>query len=123
MRARTHSSDCARIKRQRCVIASLAEATPTKVLGSFRGLTKTFHENFRTDIPAKNLPLASSRPAIHLDRVTSIGFMPPEFERARDPGGYSIPDVVKIRAAVAGVIAGNAATAGSQAAVSGSACA
>ena len=49
--------DYARIKRQRCVIAALADAAgPTTVLRSFRGLTKTFRENFSTDIPAKHLP-------------------------------------------------------------------
>ena len=103
VRARTQSSDYSRIARQRCVIASLAaKATPAKVLGSFRDLASTFKENVRTDIPAKNLPLVAELAAgVHLDRVTSIGFVPPQFERARDPAGYSIPDVVKIRAAVA----------------------
>ena len=37
-----------------------------------------------TDIPAKNLPaLAELAAGVHLDRVTSIGFVPPQFERAQ----------------------------------------
>jgi hypothetical protein len=55
--------------------------------------------------------------------VTSLGFVPPQFERARDPAGYSIPDVARIRAAVAQVIGGNAAAAGAPApTVSGAPC-
>jgi LCP family protein required for cell wall assembly len=125
VRARTQSSDYSRIARQRCVIASLAsKATPANVLGSFSELASTFKENVRTDIPAKNLPLVAELAAgVQLGKVTSIGFVPPQFERARDPAGYSIPDVVKIRAAVASVVAGNAVTGTQAAAVSGSACA
>jgi LCP family protein required for cell wall assembly len=123
VRARSQSSDYSRIARQRCVIASLAaKATPARVLGSFRDLASTFKENVRTDIPAKTLPrVAELAAGVQLDRVTSIGFVPPQFERARDPRGFSIPDVVKIRAAVAAVIAGGT-TAGSATAASGSAC-
>jgi LCP family protein required for cell wall assembly len=123
VRARSQSSDYSRIARQRCVIASLAaKATPAKVLGSFRDLASTLKENVRTDIPAKTLPrVAELAAGVQLDRVTSIGFVPPQFERARDPRGFSIPDVVKIRAAVAAVIAGGT-TAGSATAASGSAC-
>ena len=125
VRARSQSSDYSRIARQRCVIASLASrATPAKVLGSFSDLASTFKENVRTDIPAKNLPLVAELAAgVQLDKVTSIGFVPPQFERAKDPGGFSVPDVVKIRAAVAAVIAGNTTVAGSDAAASGAACA
>ncbi len=93
------------------------------MLGSFSDLASTFKENVSTDIPAKNLPLVAELAAgIHLDQVTSIGFVPPQFERARDPGGYSIPDIVKIRAAVAAVIKGGTAAAGADPAASGSAC-
>ncbi len=124
VRARTQSSDYSRITRQRCVIASLAsKATPAKVLGSFRDLAATFKDNVRTDIPAKTLPLVAELAAgVQLSKVTSIGFVPPQFERAKDPAGYSIPDIVKIRAAVAAAITGDAATSGAQAADSGSAC-
>ena len=60
-------------------------------------------QNVSTDIPAKTLPpLAELAAGVQLDRVTSLGFVPPQFERASDPAGYSIPDVVKIRAAVRG---------------------
>ena len=125
VRARSQSSDYSRIARQRCVIASLASrATPAKVLGSFSDLASTFRDNVSTDIPAKNLPLVAELAAgVQLDKVTSIGFVPPQFERAKDPAGYSIPDIVKIRTAVASVIAGNPATGTQAAAVSGSACA
>ena len=126
VRARTQTSDYSRIARQRCVIASLASrATPGKLLGSFSDLAATLRQNVSTDIPAKTLPaLAELAAGVQLDRVTSLGFVPPQFERARDPAGYSIPDVAKIRAAVAQVIAGNTTAAGPEATgVSGSACA
>ncbi len=124
VRARSQSSDYSRITRQRCVIASLAaKATPARVLGSFSDLASTFEENVSTDIPAKNLPLVAELAAgVHLDRVTSIGFVPPQFERAKDRGGYSIPDIVKIRAAVAAVIDGGSASAGAPVEATGSSC-
>ncbi len=123
VRARSQSSDYSRIARQRCVIASLAaKATPANVLSSFSDLAATFKENVRTDIPAKNLPLVAELAAgIRLDRVTSIGFVPPAFERAKDPKGFSIPDIVKIRATVATVVKGGSAAAGANGAT-GSAC-
>ena len=126
VRARTQTSDYSRIARQRCVIASLASrATPGKLLSSFSDLAATLRQNVSTDIPAKTLPaLAELAAGVQLDRVTSIGFVPPQFERARDPAGYSIPDVARIRAAVAQVIGGTPVAAGAQAtAASGSACA
>ncbi len=68
--------------------------------------------------------MAELAAGVHLDQVTTLGFVPPQFERARDPAGYSIPDVVKIRAAVQGVIAGTQPAPSVQAAaISGSACA
>jgi len=125
VRARTQSSDYSRIARQRCVIASLASAaTPSKLLSSFGDLAATLRHDVSTDIPAKNLPaLAELAAGVQLSRVTSVGLVPPQFERARDPAGYSIPDVAKIRAAVAQVIAGDTSAAGAQtSAGSGSAC-
>jgi anionic cell wall polymer biosynthesis LytR-Cps2A-Psr (LCP) family protein len=125
VRARTQTSDYSRIARQRCVIASLAsKATPAKVLGSFRDLASTLRQNVSTDIPAQTLPsVAELAAGVQLDQVTTLGFVPPQFERAKDPAGYSIPDVVKIRAAVQGVITGSQPAAGAPAApVSGSAC-
>ncbi len=102
VRARSTTSDWARIKRQRCVIAALADATgPTTVLRSFRGLTKTFRENFSTDIPAKQLPeLAKLATSIHMSQVVSIGFTPPEFTSGGTATGAAMPDIPAIRQAV-----------------------
>ncbi len=102
VRARSTTSDWARIKRQRCVIAALADATgPTTVLRSFRGLTKTFRENFSTDIPAKQLPaLAKLATSIHMSQVVSIGFTPPEFTSGGTETGAAMPDIPAIRKAV-----------------------
>jgi LCP family protein required for cell wall assembly len=125
VRARTQSSDYSRIARQRCVLASLASrATPAKLLSSFGDLAATLRHDVTTDIPAKNLPaLAELAAGVDASRVTSLGFVPPQFERARDPAGYSIPDVARIRAAVAQVIGGHAAAAGAQApTASGASC-
>ncbi len=102
VRARSTSSDWARIKRQRCVIAELADATgPTTVLRSFRGLAKTFRENFSTDIPAKHLPeLARLATSINMGQVVSIGFTPPEFTSGVTAAGKNMPDIPAIRKAV-----------------------
>jgi LCP family protein required for cell wall assembly len=102
VRARSTTSDWARIKRQRCVIAALADATgPTTVLRSFRSITKTFRENFSTDIPAKHLPaLAKLATSIHMSQVVSIGFTPPEFTSGGTATGAAMPDIPAIRQAV-----------------------
>jgi LCP family protein required for cell wall assembly len=102
VRARSTTSDWARIKRQRCVIAALADSTgPTTVLKSFRGLTKTFRDNFSTDIPAKQLPaLAKLATSIHMSQVVSIGFTPPEFTSGGTETGAAMPDIPAIRKAV-----------------------
>ena len=102
VRARSTTSDWARIKRQRCVIAALADATgPTTVLRSFRALTRTFRENFSTDIPARHLPeLAKLATSIHLSQVVSIGFTPPGFTSGVTERGAAMPDVPAIRQAV-----------------------
>ncbi|MDX6377438.1 MAG: polyisoprenyl-teichoic acid--peptidoglycan teichoic acid transferase [Gaiellaceae bacterium] len=102
VRARSTTSDWARIKRQRCVIAALADATgPTAVLRSFRGLAKTFRENFTTDIPARHLPeLARLATSIQMSRVVSIGFTPPDFTSGVTAAGKDMPDIPAIRAAV-----------------------
>ena len=102
VRARSTTSDWARIKRQRCVIAALADATgPTTVLRSFRGLTKAFRESFSTDIPAKHLPaLAKLATSIPMSQVVSIGFTPPEFTSGVTATGASMPDIPAIRKAV-----------------------
>ena len=102
VRARSTSSDWARIKRQRCVIAAIADAAgPTTVLRSFRGLTRTFRQNFSTDIPAKQLPaLAKIATSIHMSQVVSIGFTPPEFTSGGTATGAAMPDIPAIRTAV-----------------------
>jgi LCP family protein required for cell wall assembly len=107
VRARSTTSDWARIKRQRCVIAALADATgPSTVLRSFRSLTKTFRENFTTDIPAKHLPkLARLATSIDMSRVVSIGFTPPEFTSGVTKQGKDMPDVPAIRKAVRDALA------------------
>ncbi len=102
VRARSTTSDWARIKRQRCVIAALADATgPITVLRSFRALAKTFRDNFSTDIPAKHLPeLARLATSIHMGQVVSIGFTPPEFTSGGTATGAAMPDIPAIRKAV-----------------------
>lgn len=102
VRARSTTSDWARIKRQRCVIAAIADAAgPTTVLRSFRGLAKTFRENITTDIPAKRLPaLAKLATSIRMSQVVSIGFTPPDYTSGVTETGAAMPDVPAIRAAV-----------------------
>ncbi len=122
VRARSQSSDYSRIERQRCVIAAIADqASPAKVLRSFGALAKTFSDSVSSDIPAGGLP-AISRLAASIDpgEIVSIGFVPPEFDKASDGKGFPIPDVRKIRDAVANAIAAPVVTASTT--VAGGAC-
>jgi LCP family protein required for cell wall assembly len=110
VRARSQTSDWARIKRQRCVIAALGdEVGPTTLLRSFRGLAKTFRDNITTDIPAKQLPaLAKLATSVHQSQVISIGFVPPRFTSGATATGAAMPDVPAIRAAVRDALHGKA---------------
>jgi len=118
VRARSQSSDFARIARQRCVLAAVAErANARRLLRNFRRLATTMRRSVGTDISLNSLPdLIELAAAIDTKRLVSIGFTPPTYTLEGNR-----PDIPRIRERVRSVIA-NPPAPGSTGTVTGGAC-
>jgi LCP family protein required for cell wall assembly len=88
-RTRHQDSDYFRMNRQRCVIeAMIEEADATSLILNFGKLADVMKNTMQTDIPIDALPqLIELLPAVDLDEVVSIRFIPPEYHlKYRDDG-------------------------------------
>ncbi|MGD9696299.1 MAG: LCP family protein [Thermoleophilia bacterium] len=101
VRARSQSSDYDRIRRQRCVLTSLAsQADTVRLLRAFPRLARAARDNVQTDIPRRVLPdLIRLVSGVRTRDVASLGFTPPAYSAGFADGGYPIPDIPAIRAA------------------------
>jgi len=111
VRARSQSSDHERIRRQRCVVAALAQqADAGRLLRAFPRIAGAARRNVRTDIPRRVLPdLIRHVAGVDRRRVVSLGFTPPAYTAGFVGPGYPVPDVPAIRAATFTAISGAAA--------------
>jgi LCP family protein required for cell wall assembly len=118
VRARSQSSDYARIARQRCVLAAVAErANARRLLRNFRRLATTMRRSVGTDISLNSLPdLIELAAAVDTKRLVSIGFTPPTYTLEGNR-----PDIPRIRAKVRSVIDHPPAT-GATGTITGGAC-
>lgn len=100
-RARYGSSDYARMGRQRCIVASMADgADPLTLLPRLSDLLGVVENNMSTDVPVELLPeLVRLAPRVEPANVRVIGF-DPTWRIGRTPDGHAIPDIERIRAAV-----------------------
>ncbi len=98
-RWRIGSSDYARMVRQRCLIrAAVDEADPFTLVRSFHTMADVVERSVVTDIPLSLLPdMVEILGRIDLDRIATVGFVPPTYNDGRAPGGYPIPNVSRIR--------------------------
>ncbi|MCJ7780849.1 MAG: LCP family protein, partial [Acidimicrobiia bacterium] len=110
-RWRIGSSDYARMQRQRCLIrAATDQADPLTLIRSFHTLADVVERSVITDIPLILLPdLVDIVGRIDLDRIATVGFVPPTYNDGRAPGGYPIPNVSRIRWKVDQVLEGGVA--------------
>lgn len=104
-RARYGSSDYVRMGRQRCILTAMArDADPLSLVARFSELLAVIENNMSTDIPVELLPeLVRLAPRIDTGRTVVIGF-DPSWSVGRTRDGHAIPDVERIRQAVAGMI-------------------
>jgi len=111
VRARSQSSDHERIRRQRCVVAALAQqADAGRLLRAFPRIAGAARRNVLTDIPRRVLPdLIRHVAGVDRRRVVSLGFTPPAYTAGFVGPGYPVPDVPAIRAATFTAISGAAA--------------
>ncbi len=110
-RWRIGSSDYARMQRQRCLIrAATDQADAVTLVRSFHTLADVVERSVVTDIPLSLLPdLVEIVGRVDLDRIATVGFVPPTYNNGRAPGGYPIPNVSRIRWKVDQVIEGGVA--------------
>lgn len=101
VRARSQTSDYARIGRQRCVLAAIADrANARTLLRNFRRLAATMRRSVGTDISLQSLPdIIELTAKMNTRRLVSIGFVPPTYTLEGNR-----PDIPRIRATVANVI-------------------
>jgi hypothetical protein len=77
------------MNRQRCVIeAMVQQADPVSVMRNFGTLADVVKDTMTTDIPIDALPqLVQLLPAIDLENIVSVRFIPPEYHlKYRDDG-------------------------------------
>ncbi len=110
-RWRIGSSDYARMQRQRCLIRSATDqADVVTLVRSFHTLADVVERSVVTDVPLSLLPdLVEIVGRVDLDRIATVGFVPPTYNNGRAPGGYPIPNVSRIRWKVDQVIGGGVA--------------
>lgn len=110
-RWRIGSSDYARMQRQRCLIrAATDQADPFTLIRSFHTLADVVERSVVTDIPLSLLPdLVDIVGRVDLDRIATVGFVPPTYNDGRAPGGYPIPNASRIRWKVGQVLEGGVA--------------
>jgi len=104
-RARQNSSDYSRMGRQRCVLAAMvAGAEPLTLLTSLPELLDTVETHVTTDLPLDLVPgLIRLLPEVTAGDIRVIGF-DHTWRLGRSDAGHAIPDVERIRAAVAELI-------------------
>jgi len=107
VRSRYGSSDYTRMRRQRCMLRSLAaEATPATLVSSFSAIAEAVRNSSTTDVPISFLPeLVSFATRLQVNDIETVAFQPTYYAPTRDFLGHPIPDVGRIRAKVKRVLA------------------
>lgn len=94
-RARKSSSDYERMRRQRCLLGSLARETDLgDVLLHFPRIARAIRQFVQTDIPLQLLPdLVELAEDVRTHRITAIGLTYPDFAAGRNERGYPTPNL------------------------------
>ena len=105
VRSRKETSDYDRMKRQRCLLSTLAgQASAGNILRGFPRLARAVKSNVTTDLPIERLPELIEVADAGGVQVTTIGITPPKFTDGYQ-NGYPILDVPRIHKAVKKLIA------------------
>jgi LCP family protein required for cell wall assembly len=107
VRSRYGSSDYTRMRRQRCMLRSLAtEATPATLVSSFSAIADAVRNSATTDIPVSFLPeFVTFATKLDVSDIETVAFQPTYYAPTRDFLGHPIPDVKRIRSKVKRVLA------------------
>jgi LCP family protein required for cell wall assembly len=106
VRSRYGSSDYTRMRRQRCMLRSLAtEATPATLVSSFSAIADAVRNSATTDIPVSFLPeFVTFATKLDVSDIETVAFQPTFYAPTRDFLGHPIPDVKRIRSKVKRVL-------------------
>ncbi len=106
-RWRRGSSDYHRMRRQRCLVrAAVAQTDKFELIRAFPTLLDVMKNSVTTDIPIDSLPdLVWAAGKIDMNKIATVGFVPPTYNSGRTPAHYPIPNVNRIRAKVQQVLA------------------
>lgn len=112
VRERKTSSDYVRMKRQRCMLKSVAaSADPVTIVRRFTSLSRAVKSSVRTDIPLDYVPtLVAQAAALDFDDIVTVGFTPPDYAPTGNHRNQPIPDLAAIRAKVQEILSSDAST-------------
>ncbi len=112
VRERKTSSDYVRMKRQRCMLKSVAaSADPVTIVRRFTSLSRAVKSSVRTDIPLDYVPtLVAQAAALDFDDIVTVGFTPPDYAPTGNHRNQPIPDLAAIRAKVQEILSADAST-------------
>jgi len=102
VRERKTVSDYTRMKRQRCMLKSVAsEADPLTIVTRFSAISRAFGSSVRTDIPIELLPsLLRNGSSLDFSDIATVGFVPPYYTPIVDHRGKPTPDLLRIQSMV-----------------------
>lgn len=122
VRTRRDSDDYARIGRQRCLLAALAQQVDAAtLLRAFPKLAAVARQSLTTNLPLDALPdLIRLAPKVDGGHVMSVVFTEDGYSRHEDDDGYPIPDVPRIQRAVRAALTGDRSLAPTAESTSGS---
>ena len=106
VRSRYGSSDYTRMRRQRCMLRSVADkATPSTLLSSFPQIADAIRNSATTDIPVTFLPeFVEAAAKLRVEDIETVAFQPSYYAPTKNFLGRPIPNVKRIRAKVRDVL-------------------
>ena len=110
VRDRTNSSDIERIRRQRCMLRSVAAAAdPVSLIWRFGDLLTAIRDNTTTNVPLDFLPeLVRAAAALDLQDIVTVSLTGSGYYDGQDFRGIPMPDLPDIRWRVRSVLEGSA---------------
>ncbi len=106
VRERKTRSDYTRMRRQRCMLKSVAaSADAATIISRFPALSRAVKSSVRTDIPLDYVPtLVSAAALLDFDDIVTVGFAPPDYAPTGNHRNQPVPDLAAIRAKVQEVL-------------------
>lgn len=108
VRERKTVSDYIRMRRQRCMLKSVAaSADAVTIVSRFPALSRAIKSSVRTDIPLDYLPtLVSATATLDFGDIVTVGFIPPDYAPTENHRNQPIPDLAAVRAKVREILDG-----------------